>query len=137
MGLLASNLDSLTIAAFLAAVFINKQALIVLAAHLVGEAIYRTPLAGFETELLLAALYSSCAIVNIRIKSEIRQALICIGIVYWFGAVDYMLTDSVSVYDYFLPAMITALDLFILWHLAGGLKNGVSSPIGNCWSTRL
>ena len=137
LDLNASEVDLLKLAAFIAACFINRAAIIVLAFQLADVALFAISQTGLIACLSLAALYSINSIVNIRIKSEIRQGLICLGAVYWLGAVDYWYTDETTIFFVLFPYLITLIDVYILWHLAGGLKNGIHSPVGNCWPARL
>ena len=79
----ASDIDLLKIAALVAASFLNRQALIILIYMLIGVFVFYFSDSGFMCSLLLAALYSTNACANINIKSQIRQALFCIGILNW------------------------------------------------------
>ena len=137
LNLTASDIDLMFLAAFIAACFINRAAIIVLAFQLADVALFAISETGLIACLSLATLYSINSIVNIRIKSEIRQGLICLGAVYWLGAVDYWYTDEITIFFVLFPYLITLIDVYILWHLVGGLRNGIHSPVGNCWPARL
>lgn len=113
-----SNLDALKLAAFCAAFFVNRQALAVLAFSLIGELIFALTDTGFACCLLMASLYSLNAGINIKLLSQIRQALVCIGFINWLGAVDFLLwPDRVTFIYQAYPYAINALDLFIIYHL--------------------
>lgn len=114
----ASDIDLLKIAALVAAFLLNRQALIILAYMLVGEFIFYFTDSGFMCSLLLAALYSTNACTNINLKSQIRHVLLCIGILNWLAAVDYLIAPDAETYFYICyPWIINALDLLILYHL--------------------
>lgn len=118
LHLSASDIDLLKIAALVAAFLLNRQALIILAYILVGEVIFYFTDSGFMCSLLLAALYSTNATANITLKSQIRHVLLCVGILNWLAAVDYLVAPDAETYFYICyPWIINALDLLILYHL--------------------
>lgn len=114
----ASDIDLLKIAALVAAFLLNRQALIILAYMVVGEVIFYFTESGFTCSLLLATLYSTNATTNIALKSQIRHVLLCIGILNWLSAADYLVAPDAETYFYICyPWIINALDLLILYHL--------------------
>lgn len=116
----ASNIDTLKIAAFLAAFFINRQAGYVLALHLLWELLFHFTPDGFTLSCLAAVLYLIAAASNINLKSEIRQALWLLGCLYWLAALDYYLSDAITYFYLIFPHLINAADLFILYYLISG-----------------
>lgn len=121
-------------AAFLAAVFINRQAIIVVAFHLIGEAIFNAVDSGFYTCIFLAVLYSINATINIKLSYQIRQALICIGAINWLAALDYFVSPSETVFYLCYPWLVNGLDVFILClllHTGGRQSVGIVRPF-NC-----
>lgn len=114
----SSDIDLLKIAALVAAFLFNRQALVILAYMLVGELVFYFTDSGFMCSLLLAALYSTNACANITLKSQIRHVLLCIGLVNWLAAVDYLVApDTETCFYIWYPWLINALDLLILYHL--------------------
>jgi len=114
----SSDIDLLKIAALVAAFLLNRQALIILAYMLAGEVVFYFTDSGFMCSLLLAALYSTNACTNITLKSQIRHVLLCIGLLNWLAAVDYLVAPDTETYFYICyPWLVNALDLLILYHL--------------------
>lgn len=124
-------------AALVAAFFINRQALIVLAFTLTGELLFATfshsPVLYY---CLAAALYSTNAAINIRLLSNIRNALICIACLNWLSALDFILTETETLFYLCYPWLINGLDVFILYCLiwkGGRQRVGIVRP----WNRRL
>jgi len=113
----ASDIDLIKIAAFIAPFFINRQAAYILALHLCWEYMFIKTDSGLVLSICAAILYFIGATVNIKLKSEIRQALWLIGFLYWLAALDYYVSDAVTYFYLFFPHLINAADLFILYHL--------------------
>lgn len=132
--LAASDFDQIKLAAFIAAFLINRQALVIVAFHLIGEAIFNSVDSGFYTCIFLAALYSINATVNIKLSCRIRQALICIGAINWLAALDYFVSPSETVFYLCYPWLVNGLDVFILYlllHTGGRQSVGIVRPF-NC-----
>lgn len=131
----AEFVDNMKIAALIAAVFINRQALIILAFHLIGELIFaQLSHLGVYYFCIAAALYSINATVNIKLSYRIRQALICIGAINWLAALDYFVSPSETAFYLCYPWMINGLDVFILClllHTGGRQSVGIVRPF-NC-----
>lgn len=130
----AELVDNMKMAALIAAVFINRQALIILAFHIIGEMafLYFSHL-GVYYFCIAAALYSINATVNIKLSYRIRQALICIGAINWLAALDYFVSSSETIFYVCYPWLINGLDVFILFILLNGggwRRDRVSSPSG-------
>ena len=114
----ASNIDLLKMAALVSAFLLNRQALVILSYMMVGEAVFYLTDSGFMCSLLLAALYSTNACSNINLKSQIRHVLLCIGLLNWLAAVDYLVSPDTETYFYICyPWLVNALDLLIIYHL--------------------
>lgn len=126
--LVTSDFDQVKTAAFIAAFFINRQALIVLLFHAAGLAIFEATDSGFTASVLLAMLYSVNAAININLSYEIRQALICIACVNWLAAVDYFVSPSETMFYVCYPWLVNGLDVFILYCL---LWKGGRSLVGS------
>lgn len=121
-------------AAFIAAVFINRQALVVLGFHLVGEKLfYYGQDLGAYYFCAAACLYALNAVVFIKLSYEIRQALIFIACVNWFAALDFFMFPIVTLFYVCYPWLINGLDLFILFVLlsSGGWRRDRIHCSGN------
>lgn len=113
-----SDTDIIRMAALFAAIFINRQAVFILAVELFVELLFHYATDGFTATLLMACAYSAAATTNITLKSQIRHVLLCIGILNWLAAVDYLVAPDAETYFYICyPWLINALDLLILYHL--------------------
>lgn len=101
-----------------AVIFINRQAVFILAVELCVELLFYYAQDGFTASLLMACAYSASATANINLKSQIRHVLLCIGLLNWLAAVDYLVAPDAETYFYICyPWIINALDLLILYHL--------------------
>jgi len=113
-----SDTDIIRMAAFFAAIFINRQAVFILGVELCVELLFYYSPNGFIASLFMACAYSTAATTNITLKSQIRHVLLCIGIVNWLAAVDYLVAPDAETYFYICyPWIINTLDLLILYHL--------------------
>lgn len=112
--------QALKTAAFIAAFFVNRHAIIILAFHLVGERLFvEFSHLGVYYFCMAAALYSINATINIKLSYSIRQALICIGLINWLAAVDYFVSPNETMFYVCYPWLINGLDVFILCVLLG------------------
>lgn len=117
----ALNADLLTVAAFVAAFFINRQALIVLLAHCVWQAAFLLPLNDFWSTIVSASIYAAFGAAFIKIKSEIRYAFFCQACLYYLNSVDYILSGGAeTTYYHSMPYLIAMVDLYIVWQLVKG-----------------
>lgn len=120
-----SDLDILRDAAFVAAFLFsadgrrfNLGAGAVLCFSVLGKIAFTMAPTGFYACLAMAVLFSLNAGINIKLLSQIRQALVCIGFINWLGAVDFLLwPDRVTFIYQAYPYAINALDLSIIYHL--------------------
>ena len=133
-----SDLDLLKLAAFIAAFFINRQALALIAAHLAWELIYISTDSGFAVSLLSSALYFIVAASNINLKSEIRHAIWLLGCLYWLAALDYYVADTVTYFYIIFPWLINMVDAYIIYHLMGGGRAivGITSGLRSIVNSR-
>lgn len=124
-------------AALVAAFFINRQAIIILAFTLAGEWLFAT--FNYNPVLyycLAAVLYSTNAAINIRLLSNVRNALICIACLNWLSELDFILTETETLFYLCYPWLINGLDVFILYCLiwnGGRQRVGIVRP----WHRRL
>lgn len=115
------EVDCLKVAAFVAAFFINRQAAIVLLAHLVWQAAFLIPVNDFWSTIISATIYAAVASVFIKLKSEIRYALFCQACLYYLNSVDYALSSGAeTLYYASVPYLISMVDLYIVWQLVKG-----------------
>lgn len=134
-----SDLDALTVAAFAAAILINRQAAILLIAHLAWELIFLLPLNDFWTNLCGTIIYAAAATVFIKLKSELRYAMLCCAGLYYLGAIDaFLFPETETLYYNSISYFIGAIDLYALFIACnGGRKRaGVGRPFTR-WIFRL
>jgi hypothetical protein len=121
----ASSLDVITVAAFAAAIFINRQAAILLAAHLLNELAFLLPINDFWTNICGAIIYAAAATVFIRIKSELRYAMLCIAGLYYLGAIDaFLFPETETLYYNSISYFVGAIDLYALFIVCNGGRSG-------------
>ena len=121
----SAEVDLLTTAAFIAALSINRQAFIPISALLLTYCV--KPWLFSDPIILLisySVIYASLSTSYIKIKSEIRYAMIAHAALYWLLAVDYYLFDYATLYYNSFKPMVRLLDLYIFYHLmpTGGLS---------------
>lgn len=113
-------------AALFAVIFINRQAVYLLAVELAVELLFFIAADGFTASLFMAAAYSCASTVNIRLKSEIRHVLLLVGCLNWLAAVDYLIAPNYETYFFICyPYLINGLDVLVLYYLLpkGAIKN--------------
>ena len=117
----ASSFDLLKIAALFAAFFVNRQALVVLSGMLLGELLFYFIDSWFWFCIFAGLLYSANATVFIKLSSEIRHALVLIGLLYWIAAIDDLLFPAIATTYYnSLGYIVGAVDLYVLLILLNG-----------------
>jgi hypothetical protein len=127
----AFDADMITLAAFIAASFINRQAVVILSAHALLWAVFLLPLTDFWFNLAAATLYAAAATVFIKLKSQLRYAMLCVSGLYYLGAIDAFLFPSTeTMYYNSIAYLISAVDLYALVILCkGGQQHvGTTSP---------
>lgn len=127
----AFDADMITLAAFIAASFINRQAVVILSAHALLWAVFLLPLTDFWFNLAAATLYAAAATVFIKLKSQLRYAMLCMSGLYYLGAIDAFLFPSVeTMYYNSIAYLISAVDLYALIILCKGGQQyvGNTSP---------
>jgi hypothetical protein len=135
----ASSLDVITVAAFAAAIFINRQAIILLSAHLLWELMFLLPLSDFWTNICGTIIYAAAATVFIKLKSELRYAMLCIAGLYYLGAIDaFLFPETETLYYNSISYFIGAIDLYALLIVCNGGRPGagVDCPLFR-WIFRL
>lgn len=127
----AFDADMITLAAFIAASFINRQAVVILSAHALLWAIFLLPLTDFWFNLAAATLYAAAATVFIKLKSQLRYAMLCMSGLYYLGAIDaFLFPTAETMYYNSIAYLISAVDLYALIVLCkGGQQHvGTTSP---------
>ena len=127
----AFNADILTIAAFCAAVFINKQAVLLVATHCLLWLLFLTPVSDFWFSLSSAIIYAAAATAFIKLKSQLRYAMLCTAGLYYLGAIDaFLFPTTETLYYNSIGYFIGAVDLYALFIVCnGGRKRaGVGRP---------
>ena len=115
------EVDLLKVAAFVAAFFINRQAIVVLLVHCVWQGAFLIPLDDFWSTLVSATIYAAFGAAFIKIKSEIRYAFFCQACLYYLNSVDYILASGAETLYYLsMPYFIAMVDLYIVWQLVKG-----------------
>lgn len=118
--------DWLTIALLIMVALFNKQAAILLLAHIVWELLFLLPINDFWMNIISAILYALTASIFIKLKSNVRYALLCISGLYYLGAVDYYLADGVeTLYYNSMSYFIIAAELYAVWQLLGRERSDV------------
>lgn len=118
--------DWLTIALLIMVALFNKQAVILLLAHIVWELLFLLPITDFWMNIISAILYALTASIFIKLKSNVRYALLCISGLYYLGAVDYYLADGVeTLYYHSMSYFIIAAELYAVWQLLGRERSDV------------
>lgn len=122
------NFQVIKTAALFAAIFVNRQAAVVLFFHLAGEALFTlTSQFGGYYFCAAACMYAVNASSNIKISFNIRQALICISLINWLAAIDYFASPHETPFYVCYPWLINGLDVFILYCL---LSHGGRQSVG-------
>lgn len=117
----ASDFDVMLAAAYVAAFMLNRQAAIVAAAFVAWQLFYLLPLNDFWMTICGATIYAATASVFIKLKSQIRYALITISCLYYLNAIDFYLFDGYeTLYYHSVSYLIGAIDLYVLWQLSNG-----------------
>jgi hypothetical protein len=121
----AFSADIITAVAFAAAILINRQAFILLAAHLLLWVAFLSPTNDFWFNLSAAIIYAAAATVFIHIKSELRYAMMCIAGLYYLGAVDaFLFPYTETLYYNSISYLIGAVDLYALLIVCYGGRFG-------------
>jgi hypothetical protein len=117
----AETLDMMKIAALVAASFINRQAIAVLAFMLLGELAFKFTETDFWFCLCAGAIYSVNATVYIKLSYNIRQALLVTGCLYWLCAFDaFLFPQTETMFYTSFGYLIGAVDFYVLLSLLSG-----------------
>jgi hypothetical protein len=117
ISLSASDIDTLKMAAFVAAFFVNRQAALILIAFAVERFIFKSTDSGLFASIWQSIIYFLIATVNIKLLSEIRLAFLCLGCLYWLAAIDYYVFEYATYFYNLMPTLINLVDLYLLYLL--------------------
>lgn len=110
--------DLLKIGLFILACVMNTQAVFVLCLHIANWALFKAvgdePVTYF---CAATALYAVGSVVNITLLSKLRYALLCVAVLNWFEAIDYMLFPYQTLYGLCYPWLVNGFDVLILYLL--------------------
>jgi hypothetical protein len=121
----ASDIDVLKVVAFAAAILINRQAAILLIAHLAWEIMFLLPFNDFWTTLSASAIYATAATAFIKLKSQLRYAMLCTAGLYYLGAIDaFLFPTTETLYYNSIGYFIGAVDLYALFIVCNGGRSG-------------
>lgn len=122
----AATADAITLAAFLAVVFINRWALLFVIGHLANDYFYDHIGSGIYYNLSSGIAYALIGSLFINLSYKLRQVFILIGALFWLSAVDFYLFPATETMFYNSFAYIVgAVDLYALYlMLSGGGNSG-------------
>lgn len=133
----AETFDSAKMAAFIAAILINRQAVLIVVAQIIAERLYidmqSQPVTYYCASSILFAIASG---INIKLSYKIRQALFCMACLNWLAALDFKFTDGITAFYLCYPWLVNGLDVFILYCLlwkGGRSLVGNSRPFNSCF----
>lgn len=116
-------IDDLTVAALVAASFINRQALIVLAGHLLATWLFQITDSAIYYNCAAGIVMALNAAVFIKLSYEIRQALLLTAGLFWLAAVDaYLFPITETIYYNSFVYLVGAVNLYVLYLLLGGRR---------------
>ena len=119
----ALQADTITLAAFVAASFYNRQGLIIVAGYLSTELAFAYIADPIYYNCLSGLILAASGAVFIKLLSSIRNALLLSGCLYWLAAVDafaFPLTETM--YYTSFSYIVGAVDLYVLILLLGGRR---------------
>lgn len=116
--------DAIMLLVWLLLSVFNRDAAI-MAACLLGYhvALYFVQDAIFFNALISTAFFT-LATINISLKSYFRTAFLAFGVLYWFAAADdfaWSFSSLQTPYRDALPWFISAVNLYVIAHIAGGI----------------
>jgi len=125
----AETFDLAKMAAFIAAILINRQAVLIVITQVIAEFLFKE----MQSQPVIyycasSALFAIAATANIKVSYNIRQALFCMACLNWLAAIDFKFTDGVTAFYLCYPWLVNGLDVFILYCL---LWKGGRSIVGN------
>ena len=122
------DLDSIKIAALLAAFFINWRVFIVALIWSADIAARDIAPTGVSASFSSAILFCIPALMNIKFSDKIHQAFICLAAINWIALIDYTFFDYETTFYLCYPWLIHGIDTWIIWQfLSGGGKQNVGS----------
>lgn len=121
--------DYLIIFAVLLCVSVNRQSLIVLCAFALNECAYYISHDDFYFCIYSACLYASMAYAAKSVKYEIQMAFCCYSALFWFSALDYLLTPQPTEFYVIFPYVVKIIDIYVIFHLLHKEQRNVRNTI--------
>ena len=121
------DLDTIKIAALVAAFFINWRVFIAAAIWLSDMAIRDEATTGEIASFFSALLFCIPALMNIKFSDKIHQAFICLAVINWIALIDYTFFDYETTFYLCYPWLVHGVDIWIIWQF---LSSGGGQDVG-------
>lgn len=121
----ATQADTITLAAFIAAIYINRWAALFVAAHLLNDQLFIAISSPIYYNLSAGVAYAIAGAVFIKLSYELRQVFIGIAALFWLSAVDfYLFPDTETMLYNSFAYIVGAVDLYALCLMLSGGSDG-------------
>ena len=121
----AASADTITLAAFIAAIYINRCAALFVAAHLLNDQLFNAISSPIYYNLSAGVAYAIAGAVFIKLSYELRQVFIGIAALFWLSAVDfYLFPDTETMLYNSFAYIVGAVDLYALYLMLSGGSDG-------------
>lgn len=121
----AAAADSITLAAFIAAIYINRWAALFVSAHLLNDQLFSVISSPIYYNLSAGIAYAIAGAVFIKLSYELRQVFIGIAALFWLSAVDfYLFPDTETMLYNSFAYIVGAVDLYALYLMLSGGSDG-------------
>ena len=116
--------DLFIAAALVAASFLNRQAIYILAGHCAASALFYSAVSDVDYNSTVGMLMAISAVLFINLLYEIRQALLLTAGLFWLAAVDaYLFPITETIYYNSFSYLVGAVNLYVLYLLMGGRRH--------------
>lgn len=121
----AIQADTITLAAFIAAIYINRWAALFVASHLLNDQLFSAISSPTYYNLSAGVAYAIAGAVFIKLSYELRQVFIGIAALFWLSAVDfYLFPDTETMLYNSFAYIVGAVDLYALYLMLSGGSDG-------------
>lgn len=121
----ATQADTITLAAFIAAIYINRWAALFAAAHLLNDQLFSAISSPIYYNLSAGVAYAVVGAVFIKLSYELRQVFIGIAALFWLSAVDfYLFPDTETMLYNSFAYIVGVVDLYALYLMLSGGSDG-------------
>lgn len=121
----AIQADTITLAAFIAAIYINRWATLFVAAHLLNDQLFSAISSPVYYNLVAGVAYAVVGAVFIKLSYELRQVFIGIAALFWLSAVDfYLFPDTETMLYNSFAYIVGVVDLYALYLMLSGGSDG-------------